>query len=178
MELSSVFETAPADQRAENEQRVYALLKQLDIPYSRVDHDTAHTMADCAVIGEKLGVEICKNLLLTTRNHSVYYLLCMPGDKPFVTREFSKLMGCSRLSFASEEDLLQLLDVTPGSASLLALMNDPGHRVQLVLDRSVAQALWFGCHPCRNTSSLRLRTEDILHKFLPHTGHEPVLVDL
>ena len=178
MKLSCVFEAPPADRRAENEQRVYDLLARLHIPYTRVDHDAAHTMADCQVIGQQLGVDICKNLLLTTRNHSAYYLLCMPGNKPFVTREFSKKMGCSRLSFASEEDLQRLLDVTPGSASLLALMNDPGHVVQLVLDRSVAQAPWFGCHPCRNTSSLRLKTEDLLHIFLPYTGHEPVLVDL
>jgi len=178
MELSPVYSAAPAERRADVEQRVYDLLAQLNIPYTRVDHDTAHTMADCEIIGEKLGVDMCKNLLLTTRNHSVYFLLCMPGDKPFVTREFSKLMECSRLSFASEADLLELLGVTPGSASVLALMNDPIHRVQLVLDRSVAQAPWFGCHPCLNTSSLRLRTEDILHIFLPHTGHEPVLVDL
>lgn len=124
------------------------------------------------------GADICKNLLLTPRNRSAFYLLAMPGDKPFVTRDLSKQIGSSRLSFATAEDLEQLLGVQPGSASVLGLLNDKEHRVTLVLDRAVAESRWFGCHPCRNTSSLRLRTEDVLEKFLPHTGHVPLVVEL
>ena len=176
--MLEVYQGAPAERRDEVENRVYECLARLDIPFARVDHQAAFTMEDCAAIGEALEVSICKNLLLTPRNRSAFYLLCMPGDKPFSTRDFSKLIGSSRLSFATEEDLIGLLGCHAGSASILGLMNDTEHRVTLAIDRTVAEAEWFGCHPCKNTSSLRLKTRDVLEKFLPATGHEAGIVDL
>ena len=176
--MLEVYNGAPAERRDEVENRVYECLARLDIPFTRVDHKAAFTMEDCVAIGEALDVSICKNLLLTPRNRSAFYLLAMPGDKSFVTKDLSKQIGSSRLSFATAEDLEQLLGVQPGSASVLGLLNDTEHRVTLVLDRAVAESRWFGCHPCRNTSSLRLRTEDVLEKFLPHTGHVPLVVEL
>lgn len=173
-----VYSGAPAESRSDVENRVYECLARLDIPFTRVDHDAAFTMEDCVAIGEALNVHICKNLLLTPRNRSAFYLLCMPGDKPFSTKDFSKLIGSSRLSFATEEDLVALLGCHAGSASILGLMNDTEHRVTLAIDCTVAEDEWFGCHPCRNTSSLRLKTRDVLEKFLPATGHEAVIVDL
>ena len=173
-----VYSGAPAESRSDVENRVYAALARLDIPFTRVDHEAAFTMEDCAAISEALDVHICKNLLLTPRNRSAFYLLCMPGDKPFSTKDFSKLIGSSRLSFATEEDLVALLGCHAGSASILGLMNDTEHRVTLAIDRAVAEDEWFGCHPCKNTSSLRLKTRDVLEKFLPDTGHEAVIVDL
>ena len=173
-----VYNGAPAESRSDVENRVYAALAQLEIPFTRVDHEPAFTMEDCAAISEALDVHICKNLLLTPRNRSAFYLLAMPGDKPFSTKDFSKLIGSSRLSFATEEDLIGLLGCHAGSASILGLMNDTEHRVTLAIDRTVAEDEWFGCHPCENTSSLRLKTCDVLEKFLPATGHEAVIVDL
>ena len=178
MEISPVYEGAPTQRREGVEQAVYDLLEQLHIPFTRVDHDEAHDMAACEEIGRVLDVDICKNLLLTPRNRSAFYLLAMPGDKPFRTGDFSKQVGSSRVSFATAEDLQELLGVQPGSASVLGLMNGPGHKVTLVLDRSVAENVWFGCHPCRNTSSLRLKTRDVLEVFLAYTGHSVTLVDL
>ena len=178
MMISPVYDSAPADERSEVEQHTYEMLQKLQIPFTRVDHDTAETMEDCVAIGEKLGVDICKNLVLTPRNKSAFYLLCMPGDKPFSTKDFSKQIGSSRLSFATAEDLEDLLGVQVGSASVLALMNDPDHRVTLAWDRAVAESEYFGCHPCRNTSSLRLKTADVRDIFLRHTGHEVTIVDL
>lgn len=178
MHISSVCHGAPDDAREAVEANTYALLRELGIPFDRVDHDEARTMEDCAGIGRVLGVDICKNLLLTPRNRSAFYLLCMPGEKPFVTKDFSRQIGSSRLSFATAEDMRELLGVAPGSASILALMNDPAHRVRLALDRETAEAPFFGCHPCRNTSSLRLRTADVLQTFLHHTGHEAAIVTL
>jgi Ala-tRNA(Pro) deacylase len=178
MHISPVYHGAPTDEREAVEQHVYDLLSQLHISFDRVDTDAAFTMDDCAAIGEALGVSICKNLVLTPRNKSAFYLLAMPADKPFVTKDFSRQIGSSRLSFASEEDMEQLLGVKPGSASVLALMNDPENRVTLAMERSVYEAEFFGCHPCRNTSSLRLRTADILKVFLPHVHHEPLIVTL
>ena len=170
----------PADcaGRLEKEIRCYDLLDSLGIDFRRIDHEAAMTMEACEEIDRVLDAVICKNLLLTPRNRSAFYLLAMPGDKPFVTKDLSKQIGSSRLSFATAEDLEQLLGVQPGSASVLGLLNDTEHRVTLVLDRAVAESRWFGCHPCRNTSSLRLRTEDVLEKFLPHTGHVPLVVEL
>ena len=149
--MLEVYNGAPAERRDEVENRVYECLARLDIPFTRVDHEAAFTMEDCVAIGEALDVSICKNLLLTPRNRSAFYLLCMPGDKPFSTKDFSKLIGSSRLSFATEEDLIGLLGCHAGSASILGLMNDTEHRVTLAIDRTVAEDEWFGCHPCENT---------------------------
>ena len=173
-----VYNGAPAESRSDVENRVYAALAQLEIPFTRVDHEPAFTMEDCAAISEALDVHICKNLLLTPRNRSAFYLLCLPAENSFSTKDFSKLIGSSRLSFATEEDLVALLGCRAGSASVLGLMNDTEHRVTLAIDRAVAGDEWFGCHPCKNTSSLRLKTRDVLEKFLPDTGHEAVIVDL
>ena len=173
-----VHNGAPAESRSDVENRVYESLARLEIPFTRVDHEAAFTMEDCAAISAALEVHICKNLLLTPRNRSAFYLLCLPAEKPFSTKDFSKLIGSSRLSFASEEDLVALLGCHAGSASILGLMNDTEHRVTLAIDRAVAGDEWFGCHPCKNTSSLRLKTCDVLEKFLPATGHEAVIVDL
>ena len=173
-----VYNGAPAESRSDVENRVYESLARLEIPFTRVDHEAAFTMEDCAAISAALEVHICKNLLLTPRNRSAFYLLCLPAEKPFSTKNFSKLIGSSRLSFATEEDLVALLGCHAGSASVLGLMNDTEHRVTLAIDRAVAEDEWFGCHPCKNTSSLRQKTRDVLEKFLPATGHEAVIVDL
>lgn len=173
-----VYNGAPAESRSDVEDRVYDCLARLAIPFTRVNHAPAFTMEDCAAISDALNVHICKNLLLTPRNRSAFYLLCLPAEKPFSTKDFSKRMGSSRLSFATEEDLVALLGCHAGSASVLGLMNDTQHRVTLAIDRAVSEDEWFGCHPCKNTSSLRLKTRDILEKFLPATGHEAIIVDL
>ena len=178
MTLSPVYIGRPQETREPVEQRVYDLLDALQISYQRVDHDPAYDMDACAGISQALGVHIWKNLLLTPRNRSAFYLLAMPEDLPFRTADFSKIIGSSRLSFATGEDLQALLGVQPGSASVLGLMNDTERRVTLALERRVAEAEWFGCHPCRNTSSLRLKTKDLLHVFLPHIGVTPIIVDL
>ena len=168
----------PADcsGRLDKEIRVYDFLDRLEISYQRIDHEAAMTMEACAAIDEALDATICKNLLLCNRQCTLFYLLMIQGDKHFKTSEMSKQIGSSRLSFASGEYMEQLLDITPGSLSVLGLMNDREHRVQLLIDRDVLQGEYFGCHPCINTSSLRLRTADLLEKILPATGHEPLLV--
>lgn len=178
MTISPLMHGAPQEARTPVEDKTYSLLQELGIDFDRVDHDSADTMDDCAAISQILGADICKNLLLTPRNRSAFYLLCLPGDKAFVTKDFSRQIGSSRLSFATGDDLVDLLGCQVGSASILGLMNDPDHRVTLALDRSVAESEWFGCHPCKNTSSLRLKTKDVLDVFLRHTGHTVHIVSL
>ena len=125
-----------------------------------------------------LEATVCKNLFLCNRQKTNFYLLMMPGDKPFKTKELSHQLGIARLSFASPEDMERYLDCTPGSSSIMGLMNDTGNAVQLLMDEDVREGEYLGCHPCINTSSLKLRTADVLEKFLPAVHHEPVFVHL
>ena len=170
----------PADcaGRLEKEVRTYDFLDKLNIEYERIDHEAAMTMDGCAAIDEALGAMICKNLFLCNRQKTAFYLLCMPPDKPFHTKDLSAQIGSSRLSFAPEESLWELLRCHPGSATILGLANDTEHRVRLLIDREVYDAPFFSCHPCICTSTLKLKTADVLNKLLPHTGHTPVVVDL
>ena len=164
--------------RLVKEVRVYDLLDSLKIPYQRIDHEPAMTMEACAAIDEVLDATICKNLLLCNRQQTRFFLLMIVGEKPFKTSIVSKQLGSSRLSFAPGERMEQLLDITPGSLSVLGLMNDPENRVQLVMDADILKGQDFGCHPCINTSSLRLKTADLMEKFLPAVHHEPIILEL
>ena len=166
------------DGRLDKEIRCYDLLDKLGIEYQRIDHEAAMTMEACAAIDEALQATICKNLLLCNRQCTDFYLLLMPGDKPFKTKELSKQIGSSRLSFASGEFMEQLLDITPGSLSILGLMNDHDQKVHLLIDEDVLKGEYIGCHPCINTSSLRIRTADLMDKIIPAMGHEPRIVSL
>ncbi len=164
--------------RLEKELRTYDLLDRLGIRYQRIDHEAAMTMEACREIDRKLDTQMCKNLLLTNRQGTAVYLLMLPGEKVFKTSVLSHQIGSSRLSFASGEQMEALLDITPGSLSVLGLMNDGENRVRLLIDRDLMQATEFGCHPCVNTSSLRLSMGDLMEKFLPAVRHEPVFVSL
>lgn len=164
--------------RMEKEIRCYDLLDSLQIPYQRLDHEPAMTMEICAQIDKSLDAVICKNLFLSNRQETAFYLLMIPGDKPFKTKYLSSQLGVSRLSFGKESFMEEFLDTTPGSASVMGLMNDRENRVQLVIDRDVLKHPFVGCHPCINTSSLRLPMEDVLEKLLPAMHHEPIFVEL
>ena len=164
--------------RLDKEIRVYDLLDQLGIAYQRIDHEAAMTMEASSAIDEALNATICKNLLLCNRQCTDFYLLMLPGEKVFKTSVLSKQIGSSRLSFASADYMEQFLDITPGSVSVLGLMNDHDNRVQLLIDEDVLKGEYFGCHPCINTSSLRIRTEDLMKKILPAINHKARLVTL
>ena len=164
--------------RLEKEIRCYDLLDSLNVPYQRIDNEAAMTMEACAEIDKALDATICKNLLLCNRQCTQFYLLMLPGDKHFKTSVFSKQIGSSRLSFASAEYMEKFLDITPGSVSVLGLMNDKENRVQLMIDEDILKGEYFGCHPCINTSSLRLKTDDLLRKIIPAMGHEPRMVTI
>ena len=164
--------------RLPKEIRVYDLLDSLGISYERVDHEAAMTMEVCAAIDEVLEATICKNLLLCNRQGTAFYLLMLPGNKVFKTSVLSKQIGSSRLSFASAEAMAEFLDITPGSVSVMGLMNDHENRVQLLMDQDVLKGEYIGCHPCINTSSLRFLSSDLIEKILPAMGHEPTYVEL
>ena len=170
----------PADcgGRLEKEIRCYDLLDSLGIEYQRIDHEATMTMEACAAVDEVLDATICKNLLLCNRQETDFYLLMIPGDKHFKTSALSKQIGSSRLSFADGAYMEQFLDITPGSLSVLGLMNDREGRVKLLIDEDVLKGEFFGCHPCINTASLRLRTADLMEKIIPAMGHEARMVTM
>lgn len=171
---------APRDteERQEKELRVYEFLDTLGVEYRRVDHAPAMTMDDCREIETVLGCLMCKNLFLANRQKTSFYLLLMPGDKRFSSKDLSAQLDVARLSFGEPEVMDALLDITPGSASILGLMNDKERQVQLLIDEDVLQGEYIGCHPCVNTSSLRLRVQDLTERIIPALGHSPRLVRL
>ena len=174
----TLYTGRPAERRSETEERCYELLDALGVRYVRVDHEHADTIPACEEVEAVLGCRICKNLVLTNRQQTDFYLLIMPGEKPFKTKLLSRQIGSARLSFAGAEDMQKYLGVTPGSVSVLGLMNDREGRVRLLMDRELLDEESFGCHPCRNTASLRFTTKELLNKVLPALGHAPTFVDL
>ena len=168
------------DNRLDKDIRVYDFLDKLGVQYQRIDHEAAMTMEACEEIDHALGdnTTICKNLFLCNRQETDFYLLLMPGDKPFKTKDLSAQIHSARLSFAKPEYMEKYLDITPGSVSVLGLMNDSEKKVQLLIDEDVMKEPYFGCHPCINTSSLKFTTEDLMQKIIPALEHEPVTVTL
>ena len=165
-------------ERLKKEVRVYDLLDELDIEYWRIDHEVAQTMEDCEEVDRILDAVICKNLFLCNRQKTKFYLLMMPGDKAFMTKELSAQIQSARLSFAPEEYMEKFLDITPGSVSVMGLMNDTENQVQLLVDADVLEGEYLGCHPCINTSSLKLRTRDVFPTYLNAVHHDYIVVHL
>ena len=175
-----LYHGRPADcsGRLAKEVRTYDLLDQLNIPYERLDHDAVGTIDGCHDIDQLLGIEICKNLFLCNAQKTKFYLLMMPGAKKFKTAVLSKQIHSARLSFAGPEFMDKYLDLTPGSVSIMGLMHDAENHLQLLIDKDVLAHETLGCHPCINTSSLRLSRDDVLEKFLPAVHHDYIEVDL
>lgn len=177
----TIYTGRPSDpsSRLPRELRTYDLLDSLQISYERVDHDALPTIEACQHVDELLGTPMCKNLFLRNAQKTAFYLLLLPGEKKFKTAALSKQIGSARLSFAEPEFMQQLMDLTPGSVTVLGLMNDTEHKVRLLIDREVIENHDFiGCHPCINTSSLKLKTQDLITKILPAIHHDYTLVDL
>ena len=168
------------DGRLDKEIRVYDFLDKLGVEYQRVDHEAAMTMEACEAIDRVLGDDtaICKNLFLCNRQKTDFYLLMIPGDKTFKTKELSHQIGSARLSFASPQDMEKYLDITPGSVSVMGLMNDHDNAVRLLVDEDVLKGEWVGCHPCINTSSLRIKTKDMFGPVIKAMHHDMTVVKL
>lgn len=164
--------------RLEKEIRTYDLLDQVGVEYWHIDHEAAFTMEACEEVDKMLGTQMCKNLFLCNRQKTDFYLLLMPGDKPFKTKELSHQIGSSRLSFADAEDMEKYLDITPGSVSIMGLMNDKENVVKLLVDEDVLKDEYIGCHPCVNTASLKLKTSDVFGTVLEAMHHEMQVVKL
>ena len=181
--MSFVFEPVlydgrPSGERLEKEEDCYALLEKLDISCQRMDHSPAESIEDCVLLEPFLQVKATKNLFLRNRARTAWYLLMMPGDKPFHTRDLIGQMGIQRLSFGEKDAMQTMLNLTPGSVSIMGLMYDEKKHVKLLIDREVVEKEYMRCHPCINTSTLRIRTDDVMNKLLPYIGHYPQIVVL
>ena len=164
--------------RLKKELAAYDFLESLGVDFERVDHAPAMTMEICAEIDKILGATICKNLFLCNRQQTDFYLLMMPDNKTFKTKNLSQQIGSSRLSFATPEHMEQYLNITPGSVSVLGLMNDTENKVTLLIDTDVLKDDFFGCHPLINTSSLKIKTKDLTEKIIPALGNNFKTVEL
>ena len=169
---------APTDPRPENEAAVYRFLAELHIPFLRIDHEPVQTMEDCQAIDAALGGEICKNLFLCNQQKTQFYLLMIQETKAFKTKDVSKQLGVSRLSFGPPEFMEQLLHIHPGAVSPMGLLFESARDVRLILDQDLLNAEFLGCHPCVNTASIRLKMEDFLNVYLPAIGHAPTFVSI
>lgn len=175
-----IYTGRPVDStgRLTKERKVYDFLDELNIEYTRVDHEALETMEALKQVNVDFEVDICKNLFLCNRQKTAYYLLMMPGDKKFLTKELSSQINSARLSFASGEDMERFLDITPGSLSVMGLMNDTENNVKLLIDEDILKNEYFGCHPCINTSTLRIKVKDLFDVILPKVNHEATIVKL
>ncbi len=176
---TNIYRTPPDPTgREEKEMAVYSLMETLEISYERLDHEAAFTIEACQGVDEILGIHLCKNLFLCNSQKTVFYLLLMPGEKKFRTKELSAQIGSARLSFAPEEFMKEYMNLTPGSVTVMGLMNDQEHRINLLIDKDIMAEEFVGCHPCVNTASIKIKTKDLLEKFLPCTGHAYRVVEL
>lgn len=178
LHISEIYTTAPEDTRSPLEQKVYKALAQLKIPYERVDHESAATMEECVEIDKALDVEIRKNIFLCNQKKTSFFLVVMPAQKSLDTKVLEKKLGLSSLSFAPERYMEEYLGTTPGSATVMGLLNDEDDYVQVLIDKEVAAAEWFGCNPGKNTSHIKIRTKNLLEGFLPYTHHKAKMIEL
>ena len=174
---TTLYTGRPTDNRSETETAIYDRLDALGIEYKRADHEHADTMEDCLLIESVLGAKICKNLFLCNRQKTSFYMLLMPGDKPFKTKYLTSQLNCARLSFAEADKMQEFLHTTPGSVSALELIFDTDNNIQLVIDNDLMKDEFISGHPGISTSTVRLRREDML-RYVREAGHEPVYIDL
>jgi Ala-tRNA(Pro) deacylase len=178
MYISDIMTTVPEDERGELETKTYQKLTELGIKFERVDNDSVEAMEDCVEISKKLGAEIRKTIIVCNRQKTNYYLVVLPADKRFDSKKFAQMMQCARVSFASAEDMEELLGVEPGSATVMSVLNDPEGKVQVVVDKAVADDKWFACNPGANTTHIKFKTNNLLNNFLPAVKHKAEIVML
>lgn len=172
------FNTHPEVTATEKEMQSYLFLENNGVEYIRAEHDEAATIELCESVEKIIDAKICKNLLLCNRQQTKFYMLLIPGDMPFKTKYLSAQINSSRLSFASGEQMESLLNVSPGSLTVLSLMFDKDQKVELLIEKNVFNDEYFACHPCVNTATVRFLTKDLKEKVLPALGREYTIVDL
>ena len=173
----NLYTTRP-EECSDKEKACYDALETLGISFERVSHEHIGTIEGLLEVCDLLGASIHKNLFLCNAQKTDFYLVIMPGEKPFKTKLLSPQLGCSRLPFATPDFMEEYLNCTPGSASVLGLLFDKSLKVRLVIDKDILSYEYFGCHPCDNSASLKIKTADVIEKLIPYTDHTPSYVEL
>ena len=176
--VSEVKTKAPEKFQSELQQKIYETFAGLDIHFERVDNDPAITMEDCVLINERLDMKTVKTLFLCNRQQTNFYLFVTLDGKPFVTKDFSSALGISRVSFASEELLFSMLGTKIGATTVLSSIVDTENKVRIVFDKEVLENEWYGCTDGTTTSYMKLKTSDVLEKYIPFTKHEITVIEV
>ena len=176
--VSEVKTKAPENFQSELQQRIYETFADLDIHFERVDNDPAITMEDCVLINERLDMKTVKTLFLCNRQQTNFYLFVTLDGKPFVTKDFSSALGISRVSFATEELLFSMLGTKIGATTVLSSIIDTENKVRIVFDKEVLKNEWYGCTDSTTTSYMKLKTSDVLEKYIPFTKHEITVIEV
>ena len=174
--VSEITHEAPAEFENETQRLIYEALEKLEIPFDRVENDFIVSMEDCGEVNAKLGSDIVKNLFLCNRQQTDFYLYVTRGNKRFKTKIFSKALGVSRLSFAPEEALTEYLGVRVGAANAFSMVYDKDRKVTLVIDEELMENEFHACNDATNNAHIKITTTDLIGKYLPYTGHEPVIL--
>lgn len=174
--VSEPMDTPPACYENETQQRIYETLRQLNMPFVRVDTDDGSTMENCRYIACALGCPIVKTIFVCNRQQTKYYLYVTTDEKPFVTKEFCGALQIPRVSFAPEEALLEKLGTRIGATTLLSLINDPDHLITVVIDKDITVENYYACTDGTRNGFIKLNMEDVLHTYLSFTGHSLVLL--
>ena len=169
--VSEIITTAPQSFATVLQQKVYESFASLNIPFERVDTDPGLTMEDCQHIDARIGIQIVKTLFLCNRQQTNFYLYVTTDDKPFVTRDFCASLGIPRVSFAPADKLWELTGVKVGATTILSAILPQCVDVRLVMDDRACSSEWFACTDGTPTCFVKIRTEDLLQKFIPASGH-------
>lgn len=178
MYISEVIKGAPEAYKTETQRLIYDQLMRSGIEYSRVDNDPAISVDDCEEISERLGAPTVKTLFVANRQLTKFYLVVMPGHKPFITRDFTAALGVSRVSFVKPEILMEMLGLEVGSATPLAIVADKGQSIRLVIDHEVTDRERMLIPDGTTTCYMNIRSEDLLTKYLPSIGCIPDIVTM
>ena len=169
---TKLFKGRPAEMPCtEMENRVYDFLDSLNIDYETLKHPAAFTIEECHKIRDIVNVPVFKNLFLTNKQQTQFYLLLMPGEKVFKTKYLSAQIGAARLSFADENHMMKYLGVTPGSVTPMGLINDTNKEIRFLIDEDVKNYPAFACHPCINSASVVMTLKDLTETVIPASGH-------
>lgn len=176
--ISDIYTEAPAEFKTPLQRETYKYLEKLNISYERVDTDEAITMEDCALINQKLDMKMVKTLFLCNRQKTVFFLFITTGDKPFKAKEFGSAVKCSRVSFAPEELMDEMLGTKIGAATVFSTITDLDRDLQIIIDKEVADEEYYGCSDGTTTCYMKIKTDDIINKFLPDVKHKAKVIDI
>lgn len=178
MYISEPFYTEPQHFESALQESIYAGLAKFGIPFSRVVCDPAISVSDCEELTGRFGVPVVKTLFVANRQLTRFHLVSMPGEKPFVTRDFSRAMNVSRVSFVHPDKMMEMIGVPVGAVSPLCAIADPENRIQVVIDKHVMGYPKVAFPDGTTTNYICLETDRIINQLLLSFNHIPAFCEL